>query len=225
MSGVKILIADDEARMRKLVSDFLKREGYSVMEAEDGKRALELFYSEQNFDLVILDIMMPELDGWSVCRRIRENSRIPIIMLTARSEEADELLGFNLGADEYITKPFSPMILVARVKALLRRLSNGKRDVKLYDGLKIDETGHVVYVDEKIVDLSPKEFELLVYFTDNEGIALSREQILNSVWDYDYFGDARTVDTHVKKLRLKLGDKGDYIQTVRGLGYKFEVKK
>lgn len=152
MSGVKILIADDEARMRKLVSDFLKREGYSVMEAEDGKRALELFYSEQNFDLVILDIMMPELDGWSVCRRIRENSRIPIIMLTARSEEADELLGFDLGADEYITKPFSPMILVARVKALLRRLSNGKRDVKLYDGLKIDETGHVVYVDEKIVE-------------------------------------------------------------------------
>lgn len=225
MSGVKILIADDEARMRKLVSDFLKREGYSVMEAEDGKRALELFYSEQNFDLVILDVMMPELDGWSVCRKIRESSQIPIIMLTARSEEADELLGFNLGADEYITKPFSPMILVARVKALLRRLSNGKRDVKLYDGLKIDETGHVVYVDEKIVDLSPKEFELLVYFTDNEGIALSREQILNSVWDYDYFGDARTVDTHVKKLRLKLGDKGDYIQTVRGLGYKFEVKK
>jgi DNA-binding response OmpR family regulator len=225
MSGVKILIADDEARMRKLVSDFFKREGYSVMEAEDGKRALELFYSEQNFDLVILDVMMPELDGWSVCRKIRESSQIPIIMLTARSEEADELLGFDLGADEYITKPFSPMILVARVKALLRRLSNGKRDVKLYDGLKIDETGHVVYVDEKIVDLSPKEFELLVYFTDNEGIALSREQILNSVWDYDYFGDARTVDTHVKKLRLKLGDKGDYIQTVRGLGYKFEVKK
>lgn len=225
MSGMKILIADDEARMRKLVSDFLKKEGFQVLEADNGKKALDIFNSDPNIDLLILDIMMPELDGWSVCRQIRKGSKVPIIMLTARSEESDELFGFDLGADEYITKPFSPMILVARVQALLRRTGNVDYTTKLFDGLEINEIGRDVYIDGVKLELSPKEFELLVYLADNKGIALSREQILNSVWDYDYFGDARTVDTHIKKLRLKLGDKGDFIQTVRGLGYKFEVKK
>ncbi|NLD46486.1 MAG: response regulator transcription factor [Clostridiaceae bacterium] len=225
MSEARILIADDESRMRKLVSDFLKKEGFFVIEAENGQRALEIFFQEQNIDLVILDVMMPELDGWSVCRQIRKVSRVPVIMLTARSEEADELFGFDIGADEYITKPFSPMILVARVQALLRRAGNMEKTVKTYMGLKIDEAGRDVFVDGNKVDLSPKEFELLVFLTDNKGVALSREQILNCVWNYDYFGDVRTVDTHIKKLRLKLGDKGDLIQTVRGLGYKFEVKK
>ncbi|RCX16526.1 DNA-binding response OmpR family regulator [Anaerobacterium chartisolvens] len=224
MDRVKILIADDELPMLKLVSDFLKREGYSVHEARDGRQALELFHKEKRFDLVILDVMMPEIDGWSVCREIRQQCSAPIIMLTAKSEESDELYGFNLGADEYITKPFSPLILVARVQALLRRAGRDKKSLKEYNGLKIDEVGHVVYLDEKAVDLSPKEFELLVYLTDNDGIALSREQILNTIWNYDYFGDVRTVDTHIKNLRLKLGGKGDYIQTIRGLGYKFEVK-
>lgn len=226
MAGTKILIADDEERMRKLVSDFLKRQGYSVVEAEDGKKALEIFYNEpQSFALIILDIMMPFMDGWSVCKEIRKNSRVPIIMLTAKAEESDELLGFGLGADEYVTKPFSPMILVARVEALLRRSGSIKRDNKLCDGFEIDEAGHVVLIDGASIDLTPKEFELLVYLTNNNGIALTREQILNSVWDYDYFGDVRTVDTHIKKLRVKLGSKGEFIQTVRGLGYKFEVIK
>ena len=225
MGCTKILIADDEARMRKLVSDFLKREGCQVIEAENGKLALELFHKEQKIDLVILDIMMPYLDGWSVCREIRKGSKVPIIMLTAKSEETDELLGFGLGADEYITKPFSPLVLAARVQALLRRTGSGNKAKKSYSGLVIDEIGHVVSIDSVPIELSPKEFELLVYFSDNEGIALSRDQILNSVWDFDYFGDARTVDTHVKKLRLKLGDKGVYIHTIRGLGYKFEVKE
>jgi len=225
MSGVKILLVDDELRMRKLVSDFLKRNGYAVSEAEDGKRALELFYSTPDIKLVILDVMMPELDGWSVCSEIRKSSSVPVIILTARSEEADELFGFDLGADEYITKPFSPMILMARVQALLRRTVNGTKNIKSFEGLEIDETGREVKVDGESIDLSPKEFELLLYLANNQGIALSRDQILNSVWDYDYFGDERTVDTHIKKLRLKLGEKGDYIQTIRGLGYKFEVKK
>lgn len=222
---MKILIADDELRMRKLLSDFLKKEGFQVLEAENGKEALDIFNSDQSIDLIILDVMMPELDGWSVCRQIRKGSRVPIIMLTARSEESDELFGFDLGADEYITKPFSPMILVARVQALLRRTGNAEYSTKSFDGLEISEIGRDVYIDGHKLELSPKEFELLVFLADNKGIALSREQILNSVWDYDYFGDARTVDTHIKKLRLKLGDKGDFIQTVRGLGYKFEVKK
>lgn len=195
------------------------------MEAKNGKEALDIFNSDQSIDLIILDIMMPELDGWSVCRQIRKSSRVPVIMLTARSDESDELFGFDLGADEYITKPFSPMILVARVQALLRRSGNAEYSTKLFDGLEINEIGRDVYIDGVKLDLSPKEFELLVFLADNKGIALSRDQILNSVWDYDYFGDARTVDTHIKKLRLKLGDKGDFIQTVRGLGYKFEVKK
>jgi two-component system, OmpR family, response regulator ResD len=221
----KILIADDEAAMRKLVGDFLKREGYKVFEAENGKRAVEIFFEEQNFDLVILDVMMPYLDGWTVCREIRASSKVPVIMLTAKSEEADELLGFGLGADEYITKPFSPLILVARVQAILRRTGNEKKALKDYDGIRIDEMGHAVYINEELIDLSPKEFELLIYLFENEGIALSREQILNKIWDFDYFGDERTVDSHIKNLRLKMGEKGEYIQTIRGLGYKFEVKK
>ncbi len=224
MAGAKILIADDEARMRKLVTDFLKKEGYAVSEAEDGRQALECFLRDpNNFNLVILDVMMPGYDGWTVCREIRKVSRVPVIMLTARSEESDELFGFDLGADEYITKPFSPLILVARVQALLRRVSGEAREILSFDGLEIDESGRVVRVLGDRVDLSPKEFELLLYLAANEGIALSREQILNAVWNFDYFGDARTVDTHIKKLRLKLGAKGDLIQTIRGLGYKFEV--
>lgn len=224
MPGVRILLADDEARMRKLVSDFLKKEDYEVVEAEDGKAALDLFH-RLDFNLVILDVMMPGYDGWFVCQEIRKTSHVPIILLTAKGEETDELFGFGLGADEYITKPFSPMILVARVQALLRRAGNGARTIKSFDGLEIDESGRVVRVDGEKVDLTPKEFELLLYLTANAGIALSREQILNSVWDYDYFGDTRTVDTHIKKLRTKLGAKGAFIQTVRGLGYKFEVVK
>jgi len=224
MGSMRILIADDEARMRKLVSDFLKKEGFEVLEADNGKKALDIF-NDEKIDLVILDIMMPEMDGWSVCRQIRKNSKVPMIMLTARGEESDELFGFDLGADEYITKPFSPMILVARVQALLRRAGNEDYKTKIFDGLEINEIGRDVHIDHVKLELSPKEYELLVYLTDNKGIALSREQILNSVWDYDYFGDTRTVDTHIKKLRLKLGDKGEFIQTVRGLGYKFEVKK
>lgn len=219
----KILIADDESRMRRLVSDFLKREGFIVIEAVDGKEALEIFSQDQNISLVILDVMMPGYDGWTVCREIRKISKVPIIMLTAKSEEIDELFGFELGADEYITKPFSPLILVARVQALLRRTSKGGKETKNFGGIQIDESGRTVAVNGEKIELSPKEYELLVYLTNNEGIALSRDQILNSVWNYDYFGDARTVDTHVKKLRLKLGDSGDYIQTVRGIGYKFEV--
>lgn len=225
MNGIRILVADDEIRMRKLLSDFLTKEGFQVLEAGNGKEALEIFNNDQGVELIILDVMMPELDGWSVCRQIRQSSHVPIIMLTARSEESDELFGFDLGADEYIAKPFSPMILVARVQALLRRASNTSHSELSFDGLEINETGHDVYLDGAKLDLSPKEFELLVFLADNKGIALSREQILNSVWDYDYFGDARTVDTHIKKLRLKLSEKGDFIQTVRGVGYKFEVKK
>jgi len=222
----KILIADDEARLRKLIVDFLKREGYQVIEAEDGKRALEIFNAESDIGLVILDVMMPYYDGWAVCHQIRKNSQIPIIMLTARSEEADQLFGFEIGADEYITKPFSPSVLVARVKALLRRLENtgNNKETIAYRGLVIDKKRRSVQVDDQSLILSPKEYELLVYLVENEGIALSREQILNSVWDYDYFGDARTVDTHVKKLRMKLGNKGDFLQTVRGHGYRFEAE-
>jgi DNA-binding response OmpR family regulator len=223
---VKILIADDETRIRKLVGDFLRLEGYRVFEADNGKDALEKLYQEQDFDLLILDVMMPQLDGWSVCKEIRKsNPKIPIIMLTARCEEADELFGFDIGADEYITKPFSPSILVARVQALLRRAGNDKKTVAVYDGLEIDEEGYVVRVNGTPVDFSKKEFELLKYFMYNEGIALSREKILDALWSYDYFGDIRAVDQIIKRIREKLGIKGDYIQTVRGFGYKFEVKK
>ncbi|ADG83477.1 response regulator transcription factor [Thermincola potens] len=224
MGAGKILIADDEARMRKLVADFLKKEGYAIIEAADGRQALDLFYGNNDIDLIILDVMMPGYDGWTVCREIRKSSQVPIIMLTARGEESDELFGFDLGADEYIAKPFSLKILAARIQALLRRVQNN-RTVRSFDGLEIDEQGRYVYVDGEPVDLSPKEFELLLYLTENAGRALSREQILNAVWDYDYFGDVRTVDTHIKKLRLKLGEKSYLIQTVRGLGYRFEVRK
>jgi len=225
MSAKNILVADDEARMRKLVGDLLKKEGYSVREAEDGIKALDAFKETDNIDLVILDVMMPGYDGWTVCREIRKLSPVPIIMLTARGEENDELFGFDLGADEYVTKPFSLKILAARVQALLRRAENNSSGVKSFDGLDIDEEGRYVFVDGNRVEMSPKEFELLSYLAGNAGRALSRDQILNAVWDYDYFGDVRTVDTHIKKLRLKLGTKNEIIQTVRGLGYRFEVSK
>lgn len=227
MEPKKIMIADDEARLRKLVADFLKKEGYQVIEAEDGKQAMELYATENNIDLVILDIMMPYYDGWVVCHHIRKTSAVPVIMLTAKSEEADQLFGFEIGADEYVTKPFSPSILTARVKALLRRAENFSNNKAIISnkGLVIDQKRHLVLVDGEEVVLSPKEYELLVYFVENEGVALNRDQILNSVWDYDYFGDARTVDTHIKKLRMKLKEKGKYLQTVRGYGYRFEVEK
>ena len=224
MSNIQILVVDDESRMRKLVKDFLQREGYSVLEAEDGMEAMDIFY-EQKIDLVILDVMMPRMDGWQTCREIRRDSTVPIIMLTARSEERDELQGFELGVDEYISKPFSPKILVARVGALLKRIYGTDAEEKIEaGGIELDKAAHQVQVDGKSIDLSYKEFELLTYFLENQGIALSREKILNNVWNYDYFGDARTIDTHVKKLRNKLGDKGNYIKTIWGMGYKFEVE-
>ena len=224
MEQIKVLVVDDEARMRKLVKDFLTREGYTVIEAGDGMEAMDIFYKEKDIALVILDVMMPKMDGWQVCREIRESSKVPIIMLTARSEERDELQGFELGVDEYISKPFSPKILVARVNAILRRtLGNAGGEVIEAGGIVIDKAAHIVKIDGKPVELSYKEFELLAYFVENQGIALSREKILNNVWNYDYFGDARTIDTHVKKLRSKLGDKGEYIRTIWGMGYKFEV--
>ena len=224
MSNIQILVVDDESRMRKLVKDFLQREGYSVLEAGDGMEAMDIFY-EQKIDLVILDVMMPRMDGWQTCREIRRDSTVPIIMRTARSEERDELQGFELGVDEYISKPFSPKILVARVGALLKRIYGTDAEEKMEaGGIELDKAAHQVQVDGKSIDLSYKEFELLTYFLENQGIALSREKILNNVWNYDYFGDARTIDTHVKKLRNKLGDKGNYIKTIWGMGYKFEVE-
>lgn len=224
MDAVKILVVDDEARMRKLVKDFLSIKGYRVMEAENGEDAVEKFMANRDIKLILLDVMMPKMDGWETLRIIRENSNVPIIMLTARSEERDELQGFSLGVDEYITKPFSPKILVARVEAILRR-SFGVEEEKIeMGGIVIDKAAHEVSIDGKIVELSYKEFELLNYFMENRGIALSREKILNNVWNYDYFGDARTIDTHVKKLRAKMGTKGEYIKTIWGMGYKFEVE-
>ncbi len=226
MDALKILVVDDESRMRKLVKDFLVKKNFEVLEAADGEEAIDLFYSDKNIALIILDVMMPRMDGWEVCREIRKNSKVPIIMLTARGDERDELLGFELGVDEYISKPFSPKILVARVEAILRRTSQSSmEDVLSAGGIVVDKAAHQVTVDKKVVELSFKEFELLTYFMENQGIALSREKILNSVWNYDYFGDARTIDTHVKKLRNKLGDKGEYIKTVWGMGYKFEVEE
>ena len=222
--NIKILVVDDESRMRKLVKDFLAREGYTVLEAGDGMEAMDVFYEEKDIALVILDVMMPKMDGWQVCREIRESSKVPIIMLTARSEERDELQGFELGVDEYISKPFSPKILVARVNAILRRsLGNAGGDVIEAGGIVVYKAAHIVKIDGAQIELSYKEFELLSYFMENQGIALSREKILNNVWNYDYFGDARTIDTHVKKLRSKLGAKGEYIRTIWGMGYKFEV--
>ena len=224
MDKTKILVVDDESRMRKLVKDFLVRQGYTVLEAADGMEAMDYFYEDKDIALVILDVMMPKMDGWQVCREIRMHSKVPIIMLTARSEERDELQGFDLGVDEYISKPFSPKILVARVEAILRRTQgSGNTDEISAGGIVVDKAAHTVMSDGSPVDLSFKEFELLTYFIENQGIALSREKILNNVWNYDYFGDARTIDTHVKKLRSKMGDKGEYIKTVWGMGYKFEV--
>jgi DNA-binding response OmpR family regulator len=223
MDQLKILVVDDEARMRKLVRDFLTIKGFQVIEAADGEEAVDIFFKNKDISLLILDVMMPKMDGWEVCRTIRQYSKVPIIMLTARSEERDELQGFNLGVDEYISKPFSPKILVARVEAILRRSQVTVTEATEVGGIRMDKAAHQVTIDGKNIDLSFKEFELLSYFIENQGIALSREKILNHVWNYDYFGDARTIDTHVKKLRSKMGEKGDYIKTIWGMGYKFEV--
>ncbi len=226
MAGKKILIADDEARLRKLLSDYLVREGYEVLEAADGEEALDIFYREKELDLLILDVMMPGVDGFQVCQEVRETSDIPIVMLTAKSEENDILNGYENGADEYISKPFSPKVLVARVNAIIRRTCDAKQSNKETieaGGIVVDKRAHIVTIDGEEVVLSVKEFELLTYFMQNANIALSRDKILNGVWNYDYFGDARTIDTHVKKLRAKLGDKGQYIKTIWGMGYKFEV--
>ena len=223
MDKSKILVVDDESRMRKLVRDFLVKNNYEVVEASDGEEALDLFFEKNDIDLVILDVMMPKMDGWQVCREIRAYSKVPIIMLTAKSDERDELMGFELGVDEYISKPFSPKILVARVEAILRRTGQAASEMIIEaGGIRLDKQAHSVTVGEEVIDLSYKEFELLAYFMENKGIALSREKILNSVWNYDYFGDARTIDTHVKKLRSKMGAKGELIKTIWGMGYKFE---
>ncbi len=226
MKNCKILVIDDESRMRKLVRDFLTKKGYEVLEASNGEEAMEIFYEDKEIDLLILDVMMPKMDGWEVCREVRKSSKVPIIMLTAKADERDELLGFELGVDEYVTKPFSPKILVARVEAILRRSSVNNDDGVINAGdIVMNKNAHEVFVGDKPIELSYKEFELLSYFIDNQGIALSRERILNNVWNYDYFGDARTIDTHVKKLRNKLGERGEYIKTIWGMGYKFEVSK
>ena len=220
-----ILVVDDEIRMRKLIKDFLVAKGYSILEAEDGEKALEVFEENKNkINLVLLDVMMPKLDGWSVLRQIRQESKIPIIMLTARGEEQDELFGFELGVDEYISKPFSPKILVARVEAILKRTAPDSKEVKDYGGVEIDKEGRTVKVDGKLIELSLREYELLTYLVENKDIALSRDKILNNVWNYDYYGDSRTIDSHIKKIRHKLGKRGKYIKTMRGIGYKFEVK-
>lgn len=223
MDNLKVLMVDDEARMRKLVKDFLTVKGFQVVEAEDGEQAVDIFFQQKDISLVILDVMMPKMDGWEVCKTIRQYSQVPIIMLTARGEERDELQGFKLGVDEYISKPFSPKILVARVEAILRRSNVSASDASEVGGIRIDKAAHEVTIGGEVIDLSYKEFELLTYFMENQGLALSREKILNNVWNYDYFGDARTIDTHVKKLRSKMGEKGNYIKTIWGMGYKFEV--
>ena len=226
MEGTYILVVDDESRMRKLLKDFLSTKGFQILEAEDGEKALEVFEENRNkIKLVLLDVMMPKLDGWSVLRKIRQESKLPVIMLTARGEEQDELFGFELGVDEYISKPFSPKILVARVETILKRIYGDTKQVKDYDGITIDQEGRTVKVEGKEVDLSLREYELLKYLLDNENIALSRDKILNNVWNYDYYGDSRTIDSHIKKIRHKLGKKGKYIETIRGIGYKFEIKK
>ena len=224
MEIIKILVVDDEARMRKLVKDFLSVKGYKVVEAADGEEAISLFMEQKDIKLILLDVMMPKMDGFETLKLIRQYSNLPVIMLTARSEERDELQGFNLGVDEYITKPFSPKILVARVEAILRRSGQDREEKLTAGGIVIDKSAHQVSIDDTPIDLSYKEFELLSYFLENKGIALSREKILNHVWNYDYFGDARTIDTHVKKLRAKMGKKGEYIKTIWGMGYKFDIE-
>ena len=225
MDGTYILVVDDESRMRKLLRDFLTAKGYQILEAEDGEKAIEVFEENRNkVKLILLDVMMPKLDGWSVLRKIRQESNLPVIMLTARGEEQDELFGFELGVDEYISKPFSPKILVARVEAILKRVYGDTKQLKDYDGIVIDQEGRTVKVDGKPIDLSLREYELLKYLLDNENIALSRDKILNNVWNYDYYGDSRTIDSHIKKIRHKLGKKGKNIKTIRGVGYKFETK-
>ena len=225
MPDITVLVVDDESRMRKLIKDFLMQKGYGILEAGDGEEALTVFEENQNkINLILLDVMMPKLDGWSVLRQIRQTSKVPIIMLTARGEEQDELFGFELGVDEYISKPFSPKILVARVEAILKRTNPAAKEVKDYGGIIIDAEGRTVTVDGKQIEMSLREYELLKYLLDNENIALSRDKILNNVWNYDYYGDSRTIDSHIKKIRHKLGKKGKYIQTIRGIGYKFEVK-
>lgn len=223
MEQLKILVVDDESRMRKLVKDFLSKKSYEVLEAGNGEEAVDIFFDQKDIALIILDVMMPKMDGWQVCREIRQYSKVPIIMLTAKGDEKDELLGFDLGVDEYISKPFSPKILVARVEAILRRVNAIDEEVIEIGGIILDKAAHQVKIDGNNIDLSFKEFELLSYFVTNQGVALSRERILNNVWNYDYFGDARTIDTHVKKLRNKMGEKGNYIKTIWGMGYKFEV--
>lgn len=225
MDRLKVLVVDDEERMRKLISDFLKIKGYETVEAGDGEEAIDVFFADKEIALIILDVMMPKMDGWEVLKTVREHSKVPVIMLTARTEETDELKGFEYGADEYISKPFSPKILVARVEAILRRSGVNQDEVVRIGGIEVDKSAHSVKIDGKEIELSFKEYELLLYFIENKGIALSREKILNNVWNYDYFGDARTIDTHVKKLRAKMGAKGDYIKTVWGMGYKFEVEE
>ena len=227
MSDLTILVVDDESRMRKLIKDFLKQKDFNILEAEDGEVALKVYNENKDkINLILLDVMMPKLDGWSVLRQIRqENKSIPIVMLTARTEEQDELFGFELGVDEYIAKPFSPKILVARVEAMLKRTTKEEKKLKDYDGIVIDNEGRTVSVDGKTIELSFREYELLKYLLDNENIALSRDKILNTVWNYDYYGDSRTIDSHIKKIRHKLGKKGKHIQTIRGIGYKFEIKK
>ena len=225
MEDITILIVDDEARMRKLIKDFLNKENYLTLEAADGEKAIQMFEESKNkISLVLLDVMMPKVDGWTVLREIRKDSKVPVIMLTARGEEQDELFGFELGVDEYISKPFSPKILVARIEAILKRVNGEKKQVRDYDGIVIDEAGRTVTVDGKDIELSLREYELLKYLLDNEKVALSRDKILNNVWNYDYYGDSRTIDSHIKKIRHKLGKKGKYIETIRGIGYKFEIK-
>lgn len=223
MNTKKILVVDDEARMRKLVNDFLTKSGYEVIEASDGEEAIDIFFEKNDIDMVVLDVMMPKMDGWQVLEQIRRFSTVPIIMLTARAEEKDELLGFKMGVDEYISKPFSPKILVARIEAILKRNNNFEETIEI-GGITIDKTAHQVIIEGENIELSYKEFELLSYFVANKGVALSREKILNSVWNYDYFGDARTIDTHVKKLRSKMGSKGEYIKTIWGMGYRFDAQ-
>lgn len=222
MDRLKVLVVDDESRMRKLVRDFLVKSNFDVVEAEDGEQALDIFYEQKDIALIVLDVMMPKVDGWQVCREVRTHSKVPIIMLTAKTDERDELQGFQLGVDEYIAKPFSPKILVARIEAILRRTNQISAEIISYGGIELDKAAHRVVIDGESVELSYKEFELLAYFMENKGIALSREKILNNVWNYDYFGDARTIDTHVKKLRSKMGEKGDLIKTIWGMGYKLE---